>query len=214
MRHWGKDILLSRRGLIACAAGLVVGQATNAGLISTPPQTAGPFYPNTKPDDTDSDLTRITGANAQASGEIIEITGRILSVKGYALRGAIVEIWQADVNGRYFDFKDRNTISTRDSQFQGYGAARAGEDGAYRFRTIRPAAYGSGTFRRTPHIHFRVVDEKLGELVTQMYFPNDPRNRKDALYLSLSGDLARAATTARKLPGEGIQRYAFDLVLA
>ena len=89
MPHWGKDILLSGRGLIACAAGLVVGQATNAGLISTPPQTAGPFYPHTKPDDTDSDLTRITGASAQASGEIIDITGRILSVKGHALRGAI-----------------------------------------------------------------------------------------------------------------------------
>jgi protocatechuate 3,4-dioxygenase beta subunit len=214
MPHWGKDILLSGRGLIACAAGLVVGQATNAGLISTPPQTAGPFYPHTKPDDTDSDLTRITGASAQASGEIIDITGRILSVKGHALRGAVVEIWQADVNGRYFNFKDRILISSRDSHFQGYGAVRAGKGGAYRFRTIRPAAYGSGSFRRTPHVHFRVVDEKLGELVTQMYFPNDPRNQKDVLYLSLSGDLARAAVTARKQLGEGMQRYAFDLVLA
>ena len=214
MRHWGQDVLLTRRGLIACAAGLVVAQATHAGVTATPPQSAGPFYPHTKPDDTDADLTQVEVVSAGASGEIIEVSGRILSVKGHALPGAVVEIWQADVNGRYFDAKDRNLISSRDRNFQGYGAVRAGADGAYRFRTVRPAPYGGSSFRRTPHIHFRVVDERLGELVTQMYFPDEPLNRQDAIFLTLPGDMARSAATARVRPGGGAPRFAYDLVLA
>ena len=50
MRHWARDVLLTRRGLIACAAGLVVAKAVPAGMTPTPAQTAGPFYPRTKPD--------------------------------------------------------------------------------------------------------------------------------------------------------------------
>lgn len=214
MRHWGKDVLLTRRGLIACAAGLVVAKATNAGAAATPPQTAGPFYPHVKPDDTDTDLTRVEGASGPASGNIIEVSGRILSVKGHALPGTVVEIWQADANGRYFDSKDWSVFTSRDSNFQGYGAVRAGADGAYRFRTIRPAPYNAGVTRRTPHIHFRVTGVRIGELVTQMYFPGEPLNALDFIFSSLSGDLARDAATARHRPGGDIPRYTYDLVLA
>ncbi len=214
MRHWARDVLLTRRGLIACAAGLVVAKAVPAGMTPTPDQTAGPFYPHTKPGDTDADLTQVEGASARASGEIIEVSGRILSVKGHALPGAAVEIWQADMNGRYFDPRDWSLRTTRDRNFQGYGAVRAGTDGAYRFRTVRPAPYDTGFNRRTPHIHFRVVDGRLGELVTQMYFPGEPLNAQDVIYSSLSGDVSRNAVTARLRPGDGAPRFAFDLVLA
>lgn len=139
MRHWGHNVFLTRRGLIACAAGLVVAKAVLAGLMPTPDQTPGSFYPHTKPIDVDADLTRVNGAGARASGEIIEVLGRLLSVNGQALPGAVVEIWQTDMNGRYFDIRD-NGPSARNRNFQGYGAVRSGADGAYRFRTIRPAA--------------------------------------------------------------------------
>jgi protocatechuate 3,4-dioxygenase beta subunit len=214
MRHWARDVLLTRRGLIACAAGLVVAKAVPAGMTPTPAQTAGPFYPRTKPDDTDADLTQIEGARARASGEIIEVSGRILSVKGHALLGAVVEIWQADMNGRYYDPRDWSLRTSRDRNFQGYGAVRAGADGAYRFRTVRPAPYNTGVTRRTPHIHFRVTGKRLGELVTQMYFPGEPLNAQDFIFSSLSGDLARDAATARFHPGGDMPRYTYDLVLA
>lgn len=205
---------MTRRGLIACAAGLVVARTARAGLIVTPPQTAGPFYPKIKPGDSDADLTRLKGAGGDALGEVIEVQGRILSLKGYALKGALVEIWQADSLGRYAHPGDWSLLSRRDKNFQGYGAVRTRADGAYRFRTIRPLGYGSGSFRRTPHIHFRVVDHSHRELVTQMYFPGEAFNSKDFLYLRLPGDLAREAATARLAAGNGILRYSFDLVLA
>jgi len=159
------------------------------------------------------DLTRISGTDSQAAGQVIEVSGRVFSVKGHALSGAVVEIWQADTNGRYIDIKDKSVSAPRDQRFQGYGAVRAGADGAYRFRTIRPASYDTGFSKRTPHIHFRVKHQKLGELVTQMYFPGEAMNKQDAVYLALSGNLARDAATARLRPGNGPPRYTFDLVL-
>ena len=214
MQHWGKDVMLTRRGLIACAAGLMVARTAQAGLVITPAQTAGPFYPRHKPSDSDADLTRLKGASGDALGEVIEVQGRILSVKGHALKDAIVEIWQADTHGRYAHPGDINPLTSRDRNFQGYGAVKIGADGAYRFRTIRPLGYGNGSIRRTPHIHFRVVDPARRELVTQMYFPGEPFNSKDFIYLHLPGDMAREAATARRLAGNGISKYHFDLVLA
>jgi protocatechuate 3,4-dioxygenase beta subunit len=205
--------MMTRRGLIACAAGLVVARTAHAGLIVTPPQTAGPFYPNTKPLDSDADLTRMKGASGDALGEVIEVRGRILSVKGHALKDAIVEIWQADSHGRYAHPGDINPLTSRDENFQGYGAVKIGTDGAYRFRTIRPSGYSSGSIRRTPHIHFRVVDHVHRELVTQMYFPGEPFNFKDFLFLNLPGETAREAATARLGVGDGIQKLNFDIVL-
>ena len=214
MRHWAQDVLFTRRGLIACAAGLVVARAARAGLTPTPPQTPGPFYPKVKPDDSDADLTRIANGRNVAAGEVIDVSGRALSVKGHTLENAVIEIWQADVNGRYFDPKDNAGATARDRNFQGYGAVRTRADGMYRFRTIRPAPYDIGIGFRTPHIHFRIVHPASGELVTQMYFPGDPRNEQDVLYRRLGSRLVRGAATAQLQSGGDVPTYAFDLVLA
>lgn len=214
MRHWGPDILLDRRRLITCAAALIVARPAWASLVLTPPQTAGPFYPRVKPQDSDSDLTRIAGHDSVSTGTVIEVTGRILSVKGHALNGAVVEIWQADALGRYADPRDGGAVAKRDRAFQGYGAVKVGADGQYRFRTIKPAAYGSAAFRRTPHIHFRVVTGSGQELVTQMYFPGEQLNAQDFILGRLGDDAARAAATARLVPGNNPQRFAYDVVLA
>ena len=77
MKHWARDVLFTRRGLIAGAAGLIVARTVRAGLAPTPPQSAGPFYPRVKPADQDADLTRIGDTNDVASGKIIEVSGRL-----------------------------------------------------------------------------------------------------------------------------------------
>ena len=210
MRQWSKDVCLTRRGLIAGAAGLLVAHAARADLLRTPRQTAGPFYPRTKPLDSDADLTLLKGAAGPAKGETIEVVGRVLSLKGHPLDGITVEIWQADSFGRYNHPFDRG--GQRDPNFQGFGAVRTGSDGAYRFRTIRPRHYGAGAGVRTPHIHYRVHGGGR-ELVTQMYFPGEAMNARDFLYLDLPSDVARDAVTARHEQGT-VPRYLFDLVIA
>lgn len=210
MRHWGTDVLLTRRGLIAGAAGLLVARAAQAALVTTPPQTAGPFYPRIKPLDSDADLALIKGASGPAQGTVIELDGRVLSVSGQPLRGAIVEIWQADSFGSY---RHPHDGGGRDPNFQGYGAVRAAADGGFRFRTIRPRHYGSGAWARAPHIHFRVVTPDERELVTQMYFPGEPMNAGDFIYRDLASDAARAAATARPAAGEQTA-FSYDIVIA
>src|SRR2546430_4199874 len=86
-----------------------------AELMRTPRQTAGPFYPDHLPLDTDNDLLIVNDSLTPAVGEITHLTGRILDAAGNPIRNAVVEIWQADANGVYLhsrsgnsDHRDRN----------------------------------------------------------------------------------------------------------
>ncbi len=214
MKHWGQDVLFTRRGLLGAGAGLLIARAARADLIATPAQTMGPFYPQDKPADNDMDLTRVDGRPGTASGQIIEITGRVFAVQGTPLKGAAVEIWQADSLGRYNHRREPN-LRTRDQDFQGYGVVKIGADGFYRFRTIRPRYYSTGAGLRTPHVHFRIVTADARELVTQMYFPGEGMNLQDAIYLDLGSDALKAAATARRVGvHDGAIRFRFDLVIA
>ena len=204
--------MFTRRAFIGGAAGLLMAKAAAAQIAATPGQTSGPFYPRRFPSDSDADLTIMRGGG-RAMGDVLEVTGRILSAQGQSLEGAVVEIWQADAFGRYDHPLDQG-LPSRDRNFQGYGRVQVGADGAYRFRTIKPRHYdmGDGNFR-TPHIHYKVRVKDGRELVTQLYFPGEALNETDFLYQGLPDDTARNALTARPVKGE-LPRFVFDMVLA
>jgi protocatechuate 3,4-dioxygenase beta subunit len=208
----GLPAILTRRWLVAAPA-VVLGAAhpALAQLAPTPRQTRGPFYPATRPSDSDLDLTRVAGRPGRAKGEVIEVAGRVLHARTGPLAGATVEIWQADAEGRYHH--PRESAGQADPNFQGFGAVRADRDGGYYFRTVRPRFYGSGAGMRTPHIHFRIVAEGRPELVTQMYFPGEAMNARDGLFRSLPNETARDALTAREEAG-GVPRFRFEIVVA
>ena len=108
-------------------------------LVPTPRQTAGPFYPDRLPLDTDNDLLRINDDDAQAAGDVTWVSGRILDASGRPLRGAQVEIWQVDRNGVYLHSGSGNR-EQRDARFQGYGRCMTGDNGEYVFRTVEAGA--------------------------------------------------------------------------
>ena len=188
-------------------------RAQGTGLVATPAQTTGPFYPVTFPSDADNDLVILRGSAARAEGTVTHVMGRVLGIDGRPIAGATVEIWQCDARGRYLHPGDSGR-QPRDSAFQGYGRAVSGADGTYRFRTIRPVPYPG----RTPHIHFAVAAPGRRELVTQMYVAGEPLNERDGLYRSIRDTRQRAAVTVRLDPAGGIEAGAlagtFDLVLA
>jgi len=201
---------------LAAAGGLLLApglRAQAAGLVPTPAQTTGPFYPATFPSDVDSDLVVLRGAEARAEGVVIHVTGRVLGVDGRPIPDAKVEIWQCDARGRYLHPGDTGS-RPRDSAFQGFGRAASGPDGGYRFRTIRPVPYPG----RTPHIHFAVAAPGRSELVTQMYVAGEPLNERDGLYRSIRDARQRAAVTVRLEAANGVEPGAlagsFDIVLA
>jgi protocatechuate 3,4-dioxygenase beta subunit len=64
----------------------------------------------------------------------------------------------------------------------------SGDDGGYRFRTIRPVAYPG----RTPHVHFAISPPGGGRLVTQMYVAGESTNERDPVLNGIRDPAARA----------------------
>ncbi|GFE50190.1 protocatechuate 3,4-dioxygenase subunit alpha [Roseobacter cerasinus] len=104
---------------------------------------------------------------AETPGQRIAIEGVIFDGDGAPLTDAVVEIWQADEQGRY---------TTRSAAFSGWGRAAAdAETGRWRFETIKPGAVPcpDGTVM-VPHITVWIIARGINiGLHTRMYFPED-----------------------------------------
>lgn len=174
-----------------------------AALQATPRQTRGPFYPVTRPLDSDADLTILEGHRERAQGRIVHLMGRVLDTEGRPIRDAKVELWQANAHGRYAHPRDANPAPL-DPNFQGYGVQTTDGEGQYRFKTIKPGAYPVNAMNpgavRTPHIHFDIAGAN-SRLVTQMYFSGEPGNERDGIYGRLDA-AERMAATAVVLPAQ------------
>lgn len=159
-------------------------------FVLTPPQSAGPFYPDDLPLDRDNDLT-VVNDGEQAKGVICNVYGRILDHSGSPVPQARVEIWQCDANGRYHHQGDPNN-AIQDPNFQGFGTTTTDAIGRYRFRTIKPVPYPG----RTPHIHFMVKGEAFEDLTTQLYIAGHPQNSTDWLYRNVGSPELRQLVEA------------------
>ncbi len=172
----------------------------------TPSQAEGPFYPLTLPADSDADLLR-NGALRYAKGQPAWVEGTVTDLAGQPVRGAAVEIWQCDEQGHYHHPGDGDRA---DRAFQGFGRAVVDSEGRYRFRTIRPVAYGG----RAPHIHVKVKLDRRDLLTTQLYAQGDAGNARDFLWQRLRNDEDRAALTVAFVPGSDGLQARFALVVA
>ncbi len=180
-------------GLSALPGGLLHA----ASLLPTPRQSAGPFYPDSLPLDTDNDLIHVADGPA-AKGTATNVFGQLLDRSGNAVAGARIEIWQCDANGRYHHPDDSNPASL-DPNFQAFGSTITDQDGRYRFRTIKPVSYPG----RTPHIHFRIKGDAFNSLTTQMYIRGEPQNDRDGIFRRLRSIEAKNAVQAEFLPDPG-----------
>ena len=178
---------------------------TPAQRIATPSQTEGPFYPVVLPRDTDYDLLK-NGSLSYGRGQPAWLDGSVSDTGGKPVAGAQVEIWQCDEAGRYHHPGDGGRA---DPAFQGFGHVTVGADGRYRFRTIRPVAYGG----RTPHIHVKVKLAGRELLTTQMYVAGDAHNERDGIWRRLSEPERAAVTVPFSVGSDGLQAT-FAIVVA
>ena len=120
-------------------------------LTPTAEMTLGPFFPR--------EFAR--GANELFSGkDSIQITGRVTELDGKPLDNVVIEIWQADAQGRYDN-----------PQFFGWGRAATDANGVYTFRTLKPGSVDG----RSPHINFLILYSGLmRQLQTTMFFELAP----------------------------------------
>ena len=162
-----------------------VASAAGDGL-ATPHQTEGPFFPKRDQPDKDVDLTRIKGHSVQAEGKVIVVKGVIVDDDMNPISGALIDVWQANVYGRY-DHEDDPNPAPLDPNFQSWARMVTGDDGAYEFKTIVPGAYKvDGSWSRPPHIHFKIAKRGYHELTTQMYFAGEKLNDDDQILQALS----------------------------
>jgi protocatechuate 3,4-dioxygenase, alpha subunit len=152
-------------------------------LVPTAEMTLGPFFPREFAADA-NDLAQGT------QGEAIEITGRVVQADGRALDNVVLEIWQADAQGRFDN-----------PAFSGWGRAATDANGSYLFKTIKPGS----TEGRAPHINFLLLYSGLmRQLQTVMYFDGASDTVLDSV------KTGRERLVAAK---EGANRYRFDIRL-
>ena len=207
---------ITRRALIQSGLGVaaLVASAALPAATPTPQQTEGPFFPNQDQADKDLDLTQIEGHSERAQGEVVEIDGQVLDAAGQPVAGALVDVWQANTQGRYAHERDPNPAPL-DPHFQGWARLTTDAEGRFRVRTIKPGAYPvSAGWSRPPHIHYKVARRGFHELTTQMYFAGDPLNDVDRV-LGAVPETERAALLVSFATSEAnaTPRGEFSLVL-
>ena len=166
----------------------------------------------------DADLT--AQAAGEPLGERIVVTGRVLDEDDRPVRGALVEIWQANAAGRYVHEGDQHPAPL-DPNFTGAGRTLTDGDGRYRFVTVKPGAYpwrNHPNAWRPAHIHFSLFGRAFTQrLVTQMYFPGDPLFAHDPIFQSVRDPAARERLVARldldETTPEWALGYTWDVVL-
>lgn len=186
-RRW-LELMLATGG--AFATGSLSGVlAQSPSRPETPNMVLGPFYPQVKPADRDTDLTMIRGHHTPASGQVIQVIGHVLDHRGEPVRHARVELWQTNSHGRYAHQSDPNIAAPLDPNFQGFGLQITDRQGRFRFKTVKPGPYPAreGTWMRAPHIHFD-IQGRVDRKVTQLFFPNEPLNDQDRLLQAVRGD--------------------------
>ncbi|OIJ66449.1 dioxygenase [Streptomyces mangrovisoli] len=163
-----------------------------------------------------------------APGEPCWVEGTVTDTAGVPLAGALVEVWEADADGRY-------DVQYADGRVAARGRLRTDARGRYAFWGLTPVPYPiphdgpvgrllAATGRspmRASHLHFRVGHPECRTLVTHIFVDGDELLGSDAVFGvqdSLVKEFVRqpAGTPGpdgRRLDGSW-SKVRFDVVLA
>jgi len=153
-------------------------------------------------------------AGEQTPGERLRIEGTVYDGLGRAIPDALVEIWQADAEGRYahpLQLGER----FREASFQGFGRAPTDDAGRFCFETIRPGAVpGPGGSAQAAHINLLLGARGMTRFAfTRIYFADDPALALDPV-LGRVPAARRATLLARRLLDSPERRtHVFDIHL-
>ena len=178
---------------------------TKADFGITPSQTIGPFfaYALTPRAYGGPELATEQVASDGVEGERIRIEGSVYDGDGAVVSDAMIEIWQADAQGRF------NTSGN--AGFSGFGRAEATAEGAFHFATVRPGSLpGPGGRMQAPHLSVSVFARGLlVQLATRIYFSDEPGNADDPVLALVPAD--RRDTLIAKRGADGV--FHFDIRL-
>ncbi len=190
-------------------------------LRETPSQTAGPYvHIGLAPQQAGFEIFENNFGNVlvgpKTRGERIAIEGRVIDGTGTPVRDVLVEIWQANAEGRYRHPADTYNAKPVDEQFRGWGRACSDfKSGVYTFDTIKR---GQVTGRRghkpmAPHINFWIVARGINiGLNTRMYFSDEAAaNAADPVLNLIEQEVRRSTLIAERSVRDGKVVYTFDI---
>jgi protocatechuate 3,4-dioxygenase alpha subunit len=159
---------------------------------STPSQTVGPFF------SIGFDWLNRRDVADGIPGERVTIHGRVLDGDAQPVPDAVLEIWQADADGRYHHPEHANAQNDA-TPFFGFGRVSTDEQGQFSFTTIKPGpVHGPDGKPQAPHLQISLfMRGLLRQLVTRIYFPDEPLNGSD-LVLRTVPESRRATLIARQ----------------
>lgn len=191
----------------------------------TASQTAGPYVhiglaPKTAGFDIfENNFTSVL-TNERTKGQRITIEGRVFDGIGTVLKDVLIEIWQANAQGKYAHPADRQPGKQVDPNFRGWGRSCTDFDsGIYTFETIKPGPVEGRNGRvMAPHINAWIVARGINlGLNTRIYFSDEAEaNDQDAVLKLIEWEQRRKTLVAERVEhkGEGgASVYRFDIRL-
>lgn len=161
---------------------------------STPSQTVGPFF---------AVMLRDGGVGAHVvepgSADAIRVEGTVLDGAGEPVPDALLEVWQANVHGRYAHPSDTRDDLDLVPGFTGFARCATDDEGRFAFVVVKPGRVPFDDSRmQAPHIDVSVFARGLlKRCVTRIYFPDEPdANAADPVLSSLPPS-ARETLVAR-----------------
>lgn len=174
--------------------------SNETGLPLTPSQTVGPYFTlGLTPDKVETGFGPLITNEIRGDGEAITIRGKVFDGAGVPVNDAMLEIVQADGNGR-LDAPG----------FPGFARAGTGEadDNSYTFKTVKPGPLGRD---EAPYICMIVfMRGMLLHACTRIYFADEAANPNDPVFSRLPAD-RRETLLARRVETADAVRYEFDI---
>ena len=188
-------------------------QGTSKGI--TPSQTVGPYFkygltPNGEYAWNDAFTNNLV--TSDTSGERIRVEGKVFDGDGAVVPDCMLEIWQADAQGRFSDPQDKRALPN--SSFRGFGRCGTDAKGGYFFDTIRPGIVPDPDGKpQAPHLLLAVFARgMLLHLYTRIYFDGEAANASDPVLALVPPD-RRSTLIAARNGGAGNAVYSLDIHL-
>ncbi|HYM57767.1 MAG TPA: protocatechuate 3,4-dioxygenase subunit alpha [Solirubrobacteraceae bacterium] len=143
--------------------------------LPTPSQTVGPYFHIGLPSKGGSELV------APGDPHAVRLLGNVFDGEGQPVDDALIELWQANRQGRYDHPEDPREEIPLERGFSGFGRCETDGSGGYAFVTVKPGPVPRpGGGMQAPHIDVSVFARGLlKHLVTRIYFP-DEREANDS----------------------------------
>jgi hydroxyquinol 1,2-dioxygenase len=176
----------------------------------------GPFYRQDAPD------IPLGGSLARhASGPEMLLYGQVTDNEGRPVPHAVVQLWQTDAEGHY-------DLQARDAAIDMRGNLRCDENGRFHVRTLVPLGYSipmDGPVGelvrqqdrhgcRPAHIHVLISAPGYRELVTALYFGDDPHIGSDTVFGVSKALIVTPRADDPEAPIKGLPAVRYDFRLA